>query len=564
MNNPLVNIQVRQPMKSYLQEPASSNKMILKRRLQEIQADALTTYSYSTNQQITFSINSVSDLVDFANSYIRLKLTTALSNGGVAQSSRYLAEGGAHALFRSIEVRTASGVLLQRVDRYNKLYAMLSQHMHNKDYVNSVLMKSGDAVVPYDDNSSGVWTELLFTDAGSIYTFSTKTLTLAAPIISPVRLIKAGDAVMVGSNLVGSRTGIVASVTATTIVFTDDIFSAADIISPNIGRVYFQTQSDIPEMRNLAATTSNIMLCFKPLLSVLDTGAYFPLLLLRGGLKIVLQLEDPVHVLAFKGYPNTVTAVDYTITQPVFCVDFVQPSEVLAQQYIDAFKNGGLKYVFPSYKWILDSSNQGQSGTHNLNIQSNVRSARYILSKIQDKRSETVLGGLSEDPGVSSYTCDGVAQGRKAGLEEYRYICNGEAYPLNGIPVRTNDVCAMEALQEVDRALNLSENGVIGKRLNHDDWSNVVSFRRPLERTLAPESDRFIFGANLSKDSNDNFCGADLTLSALQAELKFATDMTLFNYDGTVNGAATQRYIHHFICHDTLMLVSANGTIIFS
>lgn len=569
MNNPIINIQTRQPFKARLEQPASSNKMILKRRLMEIQADAQTDYSYTGNSQITFSINSVSDLVDFSNSYIRLKLTTTLKNNGGAQSTRYLAMGGIHSLFSNIEVRTASGVLLQRIDRYNKLYALMSQQLHSREHIETVLNKAGDSILPSDnarDDDASI--AIAYTVAGSSYTSSTKTLLLAAPTAPGADLrdfLITGDLIIVGFNT-GTRVGRVASVSAAgTIVFTEDL-TGADVISPNVLSVSYAKAGparNIREMRNLVAVTDAVTLCMKPLLPVLDTGSYFPLMLLRGGLKVVLTLDDPAYVLAFEDGPNTVSDVSYTIRNPVFVVDMVQPSEILAQQYIDAFKTDGLKFVFPAFKWNLDSGNDGSAGSYNTSIQSNVRSARYILAKINDARAETRIGAATEDPGVSTYTCDSIAQGRRAGLEEFRFVSNGESFPLNGLPLRTNDICALEVAQEVERALGLHDSGSNGKRISPNEWNNIANYIRPFDRTYAAESDRFHFGARLCKD-DDNFTGLDLTLSALQCEYTFNATNDLYNLVGTVNVSTQRRYIHSWICHDALLLISASGSIVFS
>lgn len=570
MSNPLVNIKVQSPIKSQLFEPSSSNKLILSRRLMEIQPDTSSaSYSYSGNNQIIFTINSVSDLLDWQHSYLRLKLTTTLSNSSVAQGNRYLAQGGAHALFREVVVQTAAGVQLYRAPRYNKHYAMHSQIMHSKDFVDDILMKAGDSV---DDAQSDqyVFKQLSYTIAASTYTAALKTLVLRACRFGGVVL--PGDLVAVelaAATVSGVVLTCVDDGTDTTIVFANDINGGVNVASPNVLKVYFANASstrDELEMRNLAAITGStntdaITLCCKLNLPCLDVG-YFPTMLLRGGIKIILTLEDPAYVLAFRGQPNNVVA-DYSVYTPVMVCDFVQPSEVLIQQYIDAYKTSGLKYVFPSYKWNMDSSNNGSSGNANISINQNVRSARYILSKIQDLRAETKTAG-SEDAGVSTYTCDSIAQGRHGGLTRYRYVVNGNAYPLNGLQLDVSDVAHMEALEEVDRALNLVDVPFRGRRTGLNEWANVVYDKNLYDRTSIARSNRFMFGASLVKDPYSDFTGADLTLSPLQVELDFGSAMPGYTLIGGTSVATTPRYIHHFLAHDTLLLISADGTIVFS
>jgi hypothetical protein len=71
-----------------------------------------------------------------------LNLITTATNA----ASRYLEVGGAHSLFREIALMTQNGTLIQRYERYNRWYAMMSMATHSPQHVELVEAAAGDSV----------------------------------------------------------------------------------------------------------------------------------------------------------------------------------------------------------------------------------------------------------------------------------------------------------------------------------------------------------------------------------------------------------------------------------
>ena len=124
----------------------SASKHVIRKRLVEIRAEnSSSTFSYDGTQEIVFDVNSPSDFWECQNSYVRLNFKGQVLNDGSLATSGYLAEGGVHSLFRSVVIETTSGVLLQRIDRYNKLYAIMAQATMSPDYIDNGLFMTGDS-----------------------------------------------------------------------------------------------------------------------------------------------------------------------------------------------------------------------------------------------------------------------------------------------------------------------------------------------------------------------------------------------------------------------------------
>ena len=139
-------IEVVQPVKSVLPVLQSASAHVISRVQQEVRPQSGTSFSYSGTKKIIFDVSSPSAMVDFSNSYLKFDLTISLS--GADANQRYLAEGGANCLFRSIIIETASGTQISRIDRANQLNAVVKSLTYDNEYIESVLYREGDAVNP--------------------------------------------------------------------------------------------------------------------------------------------------------------------------------------------------------------------------------------------------------------------------------------------------------------------------------------------------------------------------------------------------------------------------------
>lgn len=578
-----LNILPMVPMGAIPSPVKSASKHIIRRRLAEQQPQSQTSYSYATNSQLVFDINSPSDFIDFANSYLRFNLNCTLLNGSVNEPSKYLSEGGAHCLFRTLTIETASGTLLQRIDRYNKLYALLSQAGHSQSFVNTVLHRAGDSVDIARHN---------FPEGQPTHRPVTCTLAsvVAAGGVGGAMTLVGGLATSeleVGDFLIidlasSSHTARVDSVvTDTSITITGaPALTAGQVIRLSVLRE--TVTRGIDPARKLIANVADSVVCIQPFAPLLQISEWFPLFLVRGGLRVTLTLERPEFCLAAASEPLLSGAVpgfsgaNCVISNPVWVCDFLTPDQSLTQSYVDMFKGSGIAYTFMGYKNFMDIMVSGGSGTYVSNINSNVRSASHILSRLQNIRAETVTSGIANS-GKSTFTCDSNAQGLKMSLNQYQYQSGSERFPQAKPISLQSGVSNAEAMIELERIFGHTGSMLFDKRFYPHEWMDVKQYIKEYESGEVVDASRFIIGADLNRDSSP-FSGLDCSLAPIRAELTFAQNTatatnfangqySLYNKDGstaTSGSGVSDRYIHHFLAHSTALLLSSEGIVSFS
>lgn len=463
-------IQIVSPAKAILPALTSASAHIVSRSLQEQRPQANVDFSYSTNKRIIIDISSPSAMVDFSNSYLRFNLTCTLKNDGVNSVARYLPEGGAQALFKTIILQTASGTEISRIDRANHLSVIMRSMGAGDEYIDSVLHREGDGV--------GV---------------------------------------------------------------------------ANFG-VYVA-------IRELAANTADYTICMQPFGPFLDSEQLFPLMMIRGGIRLTLELEDPVKFLISSVAPTGAGFSDttYTIKNPVYCLDYVTPSTDLFQVYKDKFMSEGIAYPFMQFKTYSEIATSG-SGSHTMTLQPSFRSARIFISQIQDLRAETITAG-DVNGGKSSYCVDSIAQGLRAHLSEFSLRSGSENFPLQS-PLIVDASCN-ELMIQAERALgHLSfVNSRRGVPQERQAYSHLL---RPLEQGATAgkaEAMRLYELIDLSRDQS-HLSGLDLSLNTLQATYKFNATYNLTNLDGT-SSTASNRYIHAWIGGDSILSISSRAVSTF-
>jgi hypothetical protein len=125
----------------------SSSSYIVDARFEEVSpSTSASTYSFNTNSRLEFLINSSSEFLDFANSYLRFDLeNVVLLNNESDETTKSLATGGGHSLFNEIRIESSNGAVLSRIPRYNKWYAMMSQS-YPQDWVETLGGYHGDSL----------------------------------------------------------------------------------------------------------------------------------------------------------------------------------------------------------------------------------------------------------------------------------------------------------------------------------------------------------------------------------------------------------------------------------
>jgi hypothetical protein len=140
-----VTVKTMPPHQLLVEKPKSVSAHILRKRQVEILANENTSFEYSSNDRMVFNISSNTEFLDALNSYLRFDLTCVLTDAGGDIATKALPEGGVMGLFRTVELRTQSGVLIERWDRANVCYAMLSNATHGREFVDGVLSKHLDS-----------------------------------------------------------------------------------------------------------------------------------------------------------------------------------------------------------------------------------------------------------------------------------------------------------------------------------------------------------------------------------------------------------------------------------
>jgi len=543
------------PTATVVQPITTADKFVLNAKHVEIPARINGDFTYSGNSRVEFDVNSPSDFINFLESYIRLDLTTDLSLEGANCSTRYLSEGGMHSLFREVRVETQGGVLIDRVQRYNKWYAMMSGIMHSKDFVDTHLQSAGDSVDIETYGNTSLWKEV----SGTAFSFDFAGGAAAQLITGTgsdfLNDVHVGDmAIFVDKNLISYTTIVTSVLSATTI--TVDGLAGADVA--NLEDMYIvRKDTGVDPARKRIANTDNSSLTGQLLLPFLQMDSYFPLFLVRSGIRIILELERPEFVLCA---PQAVvsagyTAAAYTVSNPYYVAKFIKPSEALAQQYIQMFKQSGISYHMISYDHQMNVISSGQTGIQNLRIQGRGRSARHVLSFIQDLRAETVTAATA-NAGQSTFTADCIAQRIKANLSEWHVEVGSERYP-HASPVDTTSSDNSELLSILEKCMGVYGLSLTSHRWKPEEWVEVAVGYKEFEQGTyggRADSQRLVLAADFSRDPSP-WSGMDVTLHSINLLPNFDATYALTDLDGS-NSTNSALYFHTFIGKDSVVMLS--------
>lgn len=137
------------PSEIKIDELTSGAEYVKQRRMVEILPDGQSDYgSVNGNYRATFNVgNSTNEFLDSLNSYFRCDLTVSTTAQASNTVSAHLDVGGIHSFIKSITIQTRSGVRIEYLDNYNKLYAMLRCATMSQNHVDSVQsMECGDSM----------------------------------------------------------------------------------------------------------------------------------------------------------------------------------------------------------------------------------------------------------------------------------------------------------------------------------------------------------------------------------------------------------------------------------
>lgn len=584
-------IQWTQPMESKILPLTTSGKFILRRRQVEILPVEQTEFKYDGNDTIIFNISSQSECLDGLDSHVRLNF---LATGN---AERVLDVGGAHTLFKEMIVRTVNGTLIQRIQNYNRFYAMMSMANHSPQHVELVEAAAGDSVdagadvlIPYKTFVNGVNANPLvdvpfavnavFDHAGGLG--PARSFRLGAGSVGG--LVVAGDELIIAvvntyNNGNGARiryetyyATVLAAVGANgAVVITIGDSDAGDNNVPPHGisgvdddnRIIhiskFQRNPVAADLTNVylsqrasvARSAAPVTLTFKPLLQFLGQKSWIPLMLIRQGIALEMKLERPEFAMSKNQAPaaqNDAVLLAYTISKPRYVATMITPNEVLTNQYKAAFNAEGLEIPFVAYDHVQNIIDQKQQGTISLVMKPGVRSAKHVFGVIQSSR-------ISQDVSRSSLGNYSLSNFFRSGLTSYQYKSGGEQYPDR--PVNCDNYSS-EVFNQLMLSTGQHSGTIWSVRFSPSDWRNentLVSSTQAAPNAnvnLTNRSTKFIMSTVLGRDST-SFTGVDLSTVSLDLEL---------NFDRFEDDAFGNRILHTWVGFDTTVSISSMGFII--
>jgi len=538
---------------------------VLRKQFVEIPSNnSSSSFSFSGTDRIEFDINSPSSFWSPLESYVRMDLTTNLTYEGQDDLSRYLSEGGAHALFRSMTVRTQSGVEICRIENYNRWYSMMASTMYSRDYVDRALHREGDSAdgfsmvdgfvsadlreiqgtaFAYDDTGGSL--EQLLTGTGSKFFDD----------------LRVGDVVLLFDNDLSSLPAEVTAVLSqTTATITTPIVSDFTANTCKVFRPAYQSN------RAQIAQTDASSVCFQPALPFLQMAeSWIPLFLIKGGLRVSMELERPEYVLCS---PKSLvssgwTSAGFTISNPYYVCSMIQPDQSLAESYLQMYKTNGLAYHFINIHFQSDYISAGSTGRQNIVVNPGVRSARNVMCKIQNQRAQTVTAA-TVNGGKSTFTADSIAQGLKANLREFQVESGSERFPLSG-PVDCSSVDNAELMVQLQETIGSLGVVMSNPRFLREQWVEKASNIEPYEQGAVggrADSDRMVIACNFARDASP-YTGLDLSLNALNIQPNFDSVYTLTDDDGSSNSVNAALYWLSFVSYDATLSVSESGVRVF-
>ena len=534
------------PSGMVLQKMTSTAKHILKNvRYHRIPADSNVNYSYSGNNRISFTIASTDSFWDPSESFLQFEYTTTSSAiedfRGDDDRGNYRrrrgaswSTGGLHSAIRAVTVETASGVLIEHINSYNRLFGILSNATESRDYVNLCGSRYHDSTNP---------------------TFTCDGIEYEDLDIVNVQGAAAGHSYSVG--------GALADVTTPCLSFKGCRNNAI-----GLGATRLPADPLPRSARNWAskATTNPLQVTLK-----LQTGflnlSFIPLQYIRQGIRIHIDLENPNICLmypkrdeelsnAFPAVPSgndekgpAGVTMNYTIINPVFMCRFIMPDASIKQQYDKALTSGSLNYEFESFSTSSYQHN-GAGGTLQYTIPVSKRSVKNVFVVAQNLRANTQN---AVDTLLNSSTYD-MNTFIRARISSYRFQHASDYYPSLPITISnggTSGFSNSSALEALAMCFGKSTSLYDKFRFQPKEWNTLSRDSNNLN-----ECTSLIMSYPLGRDMGSEFTGLDTSNSnQLIAEITFEAQYT-------IAGGNQNVWLHNFVQYNNIFSVTPNGVVI--
>lgn len=558
-----------QPSGTVISQPSSASVHVLRNRLQKVYSQAQTDFSYNTTTQIMLDVNSSSDFWDPISSYIRMKVSVSLLNDEKDDPNKYLSEGGVHSIFKSIEIYTKSGTLIERVDSQNILYSMIDTCTKNSRMVEQSGFYYGDSVYPSQPLDQYITPFSPSSNIGAyVFTAASRTLSVLGGIAGVE--LKVGDKVTLRTGNVNYISTVESAPNVNSVVLLGHV--PGDVAAGNVQSVIIEplvSNLALSSARSRVANTADQIVCFQPFSSFLMNGNLIPLFLMRGGLRIVLTLDRPEFCIVSSSKPSGVgfSGANIIVRQPEYICSFLTPDQSLSEAYLQMFNQNMIHVFFSGFKTFRNIIAGGDATTASLSHNTNVRSGKFMITRIQDARARTVTAADTAQYS-STYTCDSIAQGLSAGLRQYSLQTGSDIFPQSEpLDFGVSNIAGPtflypnyhEAAVEMSRVFSTLGASIGAFRCAPDDWCERPVHRRILESGFRADSQRLVLGALLARDPSP-FSGMDLSLNVLNEIFVFSRAYT----NGLANAAGTDRHIVSMLAYDSVVTIGSSGVIVQS
>lgn len=493
-----------------LDEPATGSKSVLRKRLHEYIPSEQTTFSKSPNNLIRFNVSSNSDFISMPESYLKFNLLRTEANAYTASgeaSNIYLDKGGVHNLFRSIEVRSlSSGMLIQRVDYYFK-HAQVQKRLYQS--INDVELM-GELELDFEDWGFSTNEDRV---RGNRWEF----LPAAASYASPNSTYAANTVNLAVGDLIRTAAGTFHRVSAATYT-TDGLINTVQVL-PDVtlaagGPLHVLRQGVQPDgsswsnqfasnpLASVAANNAGYTCIMKPLMSIF--GHTLPLFLMKGGVEIIFELEEP-HMAFVSSNTATTVSFDYSISGPRFMGMMVTAHPDIVTEFAEQWKTQrGLVYRLPSVRVRRRTSTERDSTV--LQFPIGVRSARraFLFQGHQTDEADTAVGRAARSASKSV-----IGQ-----MSQYQMRVGSHEFPHQDVVTSLGRRETYEQL--LMTAGHMSANNVRLSYAQFDKFADTSNYAN------------YMLGVDFSRlqGSNSDLTGIDLSVTPLDIDIRRSTSMS--------------------------------------
>lgn len=553
-----------------IDDPATGSKSVLRKNLMEIPAMDKVTFEPVNQKNIRFKICSVGDFLIGRESYIKFNLQVNnlvafdpdFANDQLPRQSHWsgFGIGGAHNLFRNIQIRTLGrGVLLQEIDHYNIYQGLEHQLNMSRAYIAEYGPMYADNSVPKQSiGCDGFWAnEGTITNVGVILLVYGNTYSVDLGSAALLNMIQ-GKIFAIYDTASGKADYFRHVAEDVGTAFVAELLSGSPLtvgaipanakqlfVYSSKGKEYglVKPSSGIMRLEDMTADQVTIEICFQPFLTLLQHN--IPLNLLKDGLELILELDSPQHA-----FVSTRSQISYTITDPKFMGMMVTPHPDIQERYESMWRTDkGLIYRIPSVR--VRQRNE-QHGT-NTNLQFNV-GARSAMKAVLIQTDSAIENEYLYDRTMSM----------QMGVTAYQWKVGSINFPNREVDMTGH--CG-EAYKQLLMAFDRygETNLLLDSTQYGGGNSNGIGHVYPLDATLAnniTDAYRTYIGVDFRRINGygDNLSGIDLSNVTLDLELK-RTNNSNAKLGGKVSTSASY---YLFVWYDSYLKINSQQVTVLS